>query len=209
MRGLADSMPARRSWTIDSVLEALKDEPLSVMQSSTEFFSGAANQHTTITCTPSHLLHHQTTGQHLYLAQHPLLAGSQRQSTSPLLADAPRPLLPHSLMPPDIPLTSVNLWLCMGPVRSSLHYDSDDNCLCIIRGSKHITLYPPHCTPWLYPRSVADDGSVNHSTIDLSQSDHSIQTSHPLFRFAQKHKREITAQEGDGIFIPAGGFNPT
>ena len=204
MMGIGQGMPAR-SWTMESVMQALSDEPLSVMTSRSEVFSGTSNQHTTITCSSSELLLQHD--RHLYLAQHPLCGPQRDGNESSLYQDTPLPLLPPSIKDPEAKVTSVNLWLCLGSVRSSLHYDEEENLLCIIKGQKHITLYPPKCTAWLYPRSVADDGSVNHSMIELSLPEDAVHRSYPLYRLAQRHKKEITAQEGDGIFIPAGWWH--
>ena len=35
---------------------------------------------------------------------------------------------------------------------SSLHYDPNENLLCVVCGSKIVRLYPPAVTPFLYPR---------------------------------------------------------
>ena len=189
------------------MVEALGDEPLTVMSSSSGFFFGATNQHQLQAISSIHL-DQARDGQHLYLAQHPLL-GKDRAGCqdSKLLQDIPLPPLPSSIKHADTAVTSVNLWLCIGSVRSSLHYDEDSNLLVVIRGSKQVTLYPPSCTTWLAPRAVSDDGSVNHSCIDLSLAEDQIHRSYPFYHLAKRHAVEVGAKEGDGVFIPAGWWH--
>jgi hypothetical protein len=52
------------------------------------------------------------------------------------------------------------------------------NLLTVIRGSKSVTLYPPHLTPYLYPAPLAGD-STNHSLVNFAAPDFD---QHPLFR---------------------------
>lgn len=53
------------------------------------------------------------------------------------------------------------------------------NLLCVIRGRKRVTLYPPRLTPFLYPAPLAGDSS-NHSLVDFVAPD---LNRHPLFRY--------------------------
>ena len=76
------------------------------------------------------------------------------------------------------PLSSTNLWMCARGSRSSLHYDPNDNLLCIVSGSKTVTLFAPGLTPCLYPRPITDE-SCNHSFVDHAAPDFGA---HPLYR---------------------------
>ncbi|KAJ9532883.1 hypothetical protein QJQ45_010982 [Haematococcus lacustris] len=105
-------------------------------------------------------------GPHLYLAQHPL--GAEGLAT----ALGPPPLLPAAS------LSSTNLWMCVRGSRSNIHHDPHHNLLCVVVGSKRVTLYPPALTPCLYPAPLAGDAS-NHSCVDFAAPDLVM---HPLFR---------------------------
>ena len=76
------------------------------------------------------------------------------------------------------PLSSTNLWMCVRGSHSSLHYDPNDNLLCIVSGSKTVTLFAPGLTPCLYPRPITDE-SCNHSFVDHASPDFGT---HPLYR---------------------------
>jgi hypothetical protein len=45
----------------------------------------------------------------------------------------------------------VNLWITSGRVHSGLHYDADYNTLTVLSGTKHVFLYPPEDSRFLYP----------------------------------------------------------
>lgn len=74
---------------------------------------------------------------------------------------------------PDIPWTLdidggheegvARLWLARGPVSSGLHYDEPQNSLTLLRGSKHVLLFPAEATPFLYP-ALPNDPSEDLST---------------------------------------------
>ena len=45
---------------------------------------------------------------------------------------------------PGFRLWQTNLWLGTGPSVSATHFDSNHNLLCMIKGCKTVTLYPPY-----------------------------------------------------------------
>ncbi len=64
--------------------------------------------------------------------------------------------------------TETNLWLAIGEARSTLHYDSYDNLMLVLRGTKRLLLFPPSATRHLGPRP-AHAPSANHSTLSAEQ----------------------------------------
>ena len=68
--------------------------------------------------------------------------------------------------------------MCVRGSSSSLHYDPNDNLLCVVAGSKRVFLYPPALTPCLYPRPISDE-SCNHSLVDHVSPD---EKKHPLYK---------------------------
>jgi len=49
-----------------------------------------------------------------------------------------------------------NFWMNYGNIDTGLHYDDHDGYLCLVSGTKHVTLYAPDQTPYLYPYSVTE-----------------------------------------------------
>ncbi|KAF5842423.1 hypothetical protein DUNSADRAFT_7407 [Dunaliella salina] len=97
-------------------------------------------------------------------------------------------------------ITSVNLWMCIQGSRSNIHYDPYSNCLCVVSGRKHVTLFSPACTPFLAPAALTSD-AANHSQINFSQPDFDR---NPEFRLAMQQQWKVTMQAGDALFIPEG-----
>eukprot|EP00877_Chromochloris_zofingiensis_P010690 jgi/Chrzof1/5875/Cz16g19010.t1 len=106
---------------------------------------------------------------HLYLAQQSLLSGG----LSGLLDDIDTPPVLQGKQ-----LSDINLWMSVGSSRSSLHYDPYQNLLCVVAGSKTVTLFSPAATPGLYPRPLYGESS-NHSKVDFAADEHNT---HPLYR---------------------------
>jgi hypothetical protein len=78
----------------------------------------------------------------------------------------------------DLSLSSTNLWFSSAPSRSSLHYDPYDNLLCVVTGSKRVTLHSPAAVLGLYAKPLGGEAS-NHSAVDFAAPD---AQQHPLYR---------------------------
>lgn len=68
-----------------------------------------------------------------------------------------RPHIPH----PPIPIwkgrvadVDMNLWIALGHHDTGLHYDDNDGLLQVLKGRKHVRLYPPSQSRYLAPRSI-------------------------------------------------------
>jgi hypothetical protein len=57
----------------------------------------------------------------------------------------------HANIPPG---SEMNVWISKGYNDSGLHYDGKDGILTVLRGTKHLTLYPPTDTPYLRPLDI-------------------------------------------------------
>jgi len=57
----------------------------------------------------------------------------------------------HAKIPPG---SEMNVWISKGYHDTGLHYDDQDGILTVLRGTKHLTLYPPTDTPYLRPLST-------------------------------------------------------
>lgn len=95
-------------------------------------------------------------------------------------------------------------WLGTGGTRTPLHYDSYDNILVQIVGSKYIRLYGSDQTNSLYvvTQKSATDSVLrqgNFSAIDCEQED---LEKHP--KVSQARYVELVLNPGDALFIPAG-----
>ncbi len=126
-----------------------------------------------------------------YLAQHPLFEQLPR-----LKADYAVP--PYCALGR---LQHVNAWLGTGGTVTPLHFDSYDNLLAQVVGTKYVRLYAPAETPKLYVRSAAADGlsaQGNVSEVDVEAPD---LARHP--RFAEAAYEEVVLRPGEMLFIPA------
>ena len=99
-------------------------------------------------------------------------------------------------VPPFVPWAeagvSVNLWLAAHRTDSALHYDAYHNLLCVVRGSKRVTLYPPASTAALLPGALwGDTPHYAHATAE--------QLPPPA--------HEVTLQAGECLFLPEGWWH--
>lgn len=73
----------------------------------------------------------------------------------------------HHLVREQLPsLHSVNLWVSVGGTASNMHYDCYHGLLCVVHGSKHVTLRPPAHTRHLRPHPVHGK-ATNHSQLSV------------------------------------------
>lgn len=137
----------------------------------------------------------------LYLAQCPIYSSSSHPTPlRPLLPDVlPCPVPPHSpestipIHPRDLDgssLREVNLWLGIKPTHSAMHYDSHDNLLHVVRGTKTVRLFSPLTGARRLKPHPIDKASSNHSRLSRS--------AYPPPDF------EFTLSAGQWLYIPEG-----
>ncbi|PRP83234.1 JmjC domain-containing protein D [Planoprotostelium fungivorum] len=129
---------------------------------------------------------------HLYLCQSPIY--DINGSTGPLSSFM-------DLIETPEKLNSINLWMGNLETKSNLHYDVSDNILCVLAGSKRITLYHPNQSLSMYPESITGS-STNHSLVDVHNVDHQ---KYPQFNRSQPI--HFTCLPGDAILIPGGWWH--
>jgi len=93
-------------------------------------------------------------------------------------------------------IRDVNLWLSQRGSNIPLHYDTYDNLLAQIRGSKRLRLFDPAQTIFLYP---GRDGAPFASRLDLDDIDHET---FPLATRASMYA-DIRLEEGEILYLPA------
>ncbi|CAK0858569.1 unnamed protein product [Prorocentrum cordatum] len=131
-----------------------------------------------------------------YLAQHELL-----EQCPVLRGDVAAPDLFRSIFGPP---ARANVWLGTRGTVTPCHWDSYNNCLAQVQGSKRAVLLPPAAGPCLYAAEseggVAAQGNV--SSVDVEAPD--------LERFpAYAGARSVSAElePGDALFIPRGWWH--
>jgi len=154
----------------------------------------------------------------LYLAQCPMYcrdpkSASDLPQASSLMKDIH---VPHIIHEEDV--SNVNLWVSSGRTRSNLHYDEDDNLLCLVSGTKNVTLLSPLATRYLHPRPVWDS-SANHSNVGLvveggggvpkgevTTSSSSL-AQRQLPKGAQDMMVQVKLRRGQSLYIPEGWWH--
>jgi len=62
----------------------------------------------------------------------------------------------------DKTIRETNFWLNNGNIDSGLHYDDYDGLLCVISGTKIVTLFPPSDTRYLYSYDSYEENNANN-----------------------------------------------
>jgi hypothetical protein len=169
-----------RKWTDTYLVEKLKNRRFQVNQTVDGRFGIRSMRprpgETAITCTLGAFLK--------------LIEAAPDESTGELREDVNFvPFLDASLV------RSVNFWFSQRNSRIPLHWDSRDNILAQVRGSKSVKLYAPEQASNLYPGL---EGEQWASQIDMDAFD---LTQYPKFREA-KVAAELTLEEGEMLYIP-------
>lgn len=149
-------------------------------------------------------------GEIVYLAQHTLfdqLPGLRQHFSEPGIVRGR--------------VTRTNAWIGSANTVTPCHYDSYDGLLVQVVGVKHVRLYAPSDTPFLYPTSTpwtaqrrwptdstaspAAPGAVGRGTVSLVDVAAPDAARFPLFQRATCVEAWI--QPGDALFIPAGWWH--
>lgn len=91
-------------------------------------------------------------------------------------------------------------WFGSAEAHTACHYDTyGSNLVAQLYGRKRWTLFPPKCTPSLYPTRIPYEESSVFSQVDVSHPD---LAAHPLYADAVADAVEITLEPGDVLFVP-------
>jgi hypothetical protein len=94
----------------------------------------------------------------------------------------------------------INLWIGGRGCRTPLHFDPTENFLVQVRGTKRVTLFPPHDTTYLYP---AVGEKLEHlSRMNIFSPDYSR---FPLF--AKARPRTFLLRPPNVLYIPRGWWH--
>lgn len=197
---------------ISQILSHQYPEKIDINSSTNGVFSGDYHQQETISLNFSEFLTYEGEST-LYLAQVPLYKNLKESDfykfDSPKIKNLLSSKLPQinkdqksslNLITPfpiksllkNQTLDSINLWLSCKPTISDWHYDSYDNFLCLITGTKYIRLLSPRLgNKFLIKRSIKE----------------------PFYNQAKEQKRKCLKQikcklgKNEAIFIPQGWYH--
>lgn len=110
----------------------------------------------------------------------------------------------------EAPISDYSLWVGFGGHTTCLHCDPFDGILIQLCGTKRVLLFPPKQLPNLYPFTVFThlwSGLKRRASYSQVYPDRPDFTAFPQFRAALQHKREVTLNPGDILFIPVGWWH--
>jgi len=132
------------------------------------------------------LLNSKATGEHYYLMQRPIV-----EDFPELVADIRRPSWIEGRK------VDVNLWVGSADNVTQLHFDRDENFLAEVYGSKHIRLFDPGQSGFLYPYPK-DSVMYYLSFVDCDNPDFDT---YPELRKARPW--ECVLEPGEILYLPA------
>ncbi len=99
----------------------------------------------------------------------------------------------------------VNVWVGPSGHVEPLHYDGQDGTLSQFRGTKRVSLFPPHVQEGLYPFEMSHGGlTPNFSQVYIDQPDFD---KFPLMRSALPERRTLDLAEGETLYMPVGWWH--
>jgi lysine-specific demethylase 8/hypoxia-inducible factor 1-alpha inhibitor (HIF hydroxylase) len=137
---------------------------------------------------------------HMYLAQVEIGRTPLRQVIGPAVEAVSAATGLRRQLPMDI-----NLWLGPAGHTEPLHFDSHDGTLIQLRGTKRVSLFPPHVSSELYPFAVFGGGLPPWvSRVYIDRPDFNT---YPRLAEALQHRHVVDLAEGEVLFIPAGWWH--
>jgi len=109
-----------------------------------------------------------------------------------------------------LPATYLNLWVGPAGHTSCLHYDPMDGTLTQMHGSKKVLLFPPSQIYNLYPFPVINHllhGLKLRSVYSQVYPERPDFLAFPKFKQALQHRYEVTLNQGEVLFLPAGWWH--
>lgn len=94
----------------------------------------------------------------------------------------------------------VIMYFGAGGQTTPLHYDQYENLLYVIRGGKHLLLFPTCASPFLYPKNNC--GAYFYSQVPSEAVARLADERFPLLSQAQGCHREVVVQEGECLYLP-------
>jgi len=98
--------------------------------------------------------------------------------------------------------TNPTCYFGAGRQATPMHFDPAENLLCVVEGSKHLTLYHPAETKHLYPCGERNT-SVVYSHVDMTNPP-------DLSRYADLARatpHAVTVERGDVLYLPCGWWH--
>ena len=136
-------------------------------------------------------------GLHFYLAQTPISSGgAEAGDAEPLLEHLRRDIAtpPFAEGLPGFRLFQCNLWMGTSASSSAVHFDSNHNLLCCIKGAKTVLLYPPDDTAHLAPEPVFT-AAYHHAGMRTGSD------------APRGGMRRAVVRSGEALFIPEGWWH--
>lgn len=110
----------------------------------------------------------------------------------------------------DKPFSDLNIWVGPGGHVECLHYDATDGTLMQLHGAKKVVLFPPSQIYNLYPFPVyahLRHGLKLRSWFSQVYPEQPDFKAFPKLKEALQHKYEVTLNQGEILYIPAGWWH--
>ena len=99
--------------------------------------------------------------------------------------------------------------MCAFPSHSTLHFDTYQNFLCVVKGRKTVTLFPPNYTPYLNAAPISTN-NIHHALSDgsdLPSEAEIVQKEGKHFHGREMAGKKVILEAGDVLFIPEGWWH--
>jgi hypothetical protein len=106
-----------------------------------------------------------------------------------------------SLLPDDV---EPRIWIGNETV-TRVHYDLNENLICVVAGKRRVLLYPPEQLPNLYPGPF--DRTIGGVPVGMVDPEHPDLERYPRFALAQDAVQIAELEAGDILYIPYGWWH--